>query len=46
MSKILITGGSGYVGSFLVPYLLNLGHKITIIDLMIYGENNIKKDKI
>ena len=36
--KILITGGAGYVGSKLVPKLLNLG-KITVLDLMIYGEN-------
>ena len=41
MSKILITGGSGYVGSYLVPHLLNLNHKISVLDLMIYGENNI-----
>ena len=37
--KILITGGAGYVGSKLVPKLLNLGNKITVLDLMIYGEN-------
>ena len=45
MSKILITGGAGYVGSVLTPYLLNKGHKITVIDLMIYGENVLKEDK-
>tara|TARA_Y100001958_G_C21159169_1_gene493472 strand:- start:23 stop:1003 length:981 start_codon:yes stop_codon:yes gene_type:complete len=45
MSKILITGGAGYVGSHLVPYLINLGHELTVIDLMIYGEDNIKKDR-
>ncbi len=38
MSKILITGGAGYVGAVLTPYLLSKGHKITVIDLMIYGE--------
>jgi len=37
MKKILITGGAGYVGSELVPYLLNLGHEITVFDLFIYG---------
>ena len=37
MSKILITGGAGYVGAILTPYLLNKGHKVTVIDLMIYG---------
>ena len=45
MSKILITGGAGYVGSVLTPYLLNKGHKVTVIDLMIYGEEVLKKNK-
>ena len=39
MSKnILITGGAGYVGSALVPKLLDSGFKVTVLDLMIYGE--------
>ncbi len=37
--KILITGGAGYVGSKLVPKLIDLGHGITVIDLMIYGSD-------
>lgn len=36
--KILITGGGGYVGSVLVPLLLNKGYFVNVIDLMIYGE--------
>lgn len=36
--KIFITGGAGYVGSKLVPKLIELGHKVTVLDLMIYGE--------
>ena len=39
MKKIFITGGAGYVGSKLVPKLLSLGHQVTVLDLMIYGEN-------
>jgi nucleoside-diphosphate-sugar epimerase len=35
--KILVTGGAGYVGSKLVPKLLELGHEISVVDLMIYG---------
>lgn len=38
MRKIFITGGAGYVGSRLVPKLLSLGHKVTVYDLMLYGE--------
>ena len=37
--KLLITGGAGYVGSALVPKLIEIGHEITILDLMIYGDN-------
>ena len=39
MKKILITGGAGYVGSKLVPALLELDYSVTVLDLMIYGEN-------
>jgi nucleoside-diphosphate-sugar epimerase len=37
--KILITGGAGYVGSKLVPKLLEVNHEVTVFDLMIYGED-------
>ena len=43
--KILITGGAGYVGSALVPELLNLGFKVTVLDLMIYGEDVLANHK-
>ena len=39
MNKIFITGGSGYVGAVLVPNLLENGYVVTVLDLMIYGEN-------
>ena len=42
--KILITGGAGYVGAVLTSHLLNKGHKITVIDLMIYGEEVLNKN--
>ena len=45
MSKILITGGAGYVGAVLTPYLIKNGHKVTVIDLMIYGEEVLEKNK-
>jgi nucleoside-diphosphate-sugar epimerase len=39
MKSVFITGGAGYVGAVLVPKLLNKGYKVTVIDLMIYGED-------
>ena len=36
--RILVTGGAGYVGSRLVPRLLESGHQITVLDLYLYGE--------
>ena len=43
--KIFITGGAGYVGSKLVPKLLDLGHSVTVLDLMIYGEEVLENHK-
>ena len=35
---VMVTGGAGYVGSRLVPSLLAAGHKVTVLDLYIYGD--------
>ncbi len=45
MQKIFITGGAGYVGSKLVPKLLKLGYGVTVLDLMIYGEDVLPPDE-
>ena len=45
--KILVTGGFGYVGSRLTPHLLELGHHVRVIDLLLYtpaGLDALKKD--
>ena len=38
MKKIFITGGSGYVGAVLVLHLIKKGYFVTVLDLMIYGD--------
>lgn len=40
---ILVAGGAGYVGSKLVPALLEKGYKVTVLDLYLYGEDVLKK---
>ena len=45
MKKIFITGGAGYVGAVLVPYLLTKGYYVTVNDLMIYGQEVLEKHK-
>lgn len=41
MSKILITGGAGYIGSVLTTKLVLLGHKVTVIDKLIYSADSL-----
>lgn len=42
--SVFITGGAGYVGAMLVPRLLLEGHRVTVLDLMIYGEDVLPKN--
>jgi len=41
--NIFITGGAGYVGAVLVPHLLEKDYFVTILDLMIYGDDVLPK---
>ena len=43
--NILVTGGAGYVGSVLVPKLLKRGHRVTVLDIMWFGNQGLKTVK-
>ena len=47
MSKFIVTGGLGFIGSNLVEYLINLGHEVVSIDKISYSSNihNVKEIK-
>jgi nucleoside-diphosphate-sugar epimerase len=41
MKKILVTGGAGYIGSFLTTELVRIGYKVTVLDILSYNTNSL-----
>jgi len=39
MMRVFVPGGAGYVGSLLVPALIDAGYEVTVYDLFLYGED-------
>ncbi len=37
--KILVAGGAGYIGSVLIPKLLDRGYEVAVVDLLWFGNN-------
>jgi nucleoside-diphosphate-sugar epimerase len=40
---VLVTGGAGYVGCRLVPFLLDAGYRVRIFDVMFYGDAGLDR---
>jgi nucleoside-diphosphate-sugar epimerase len=40
--KVLVVGGAGYIGSALLPKLLESGHQVRVLDVFMYGKKPIE----
>jgi nucleoside-diphosphate-sugar epimerase len=40
-SRVLVTGGAGYLGSILCEHLLGAGHRVTVLDNLMYGQHSL-----
>ena len=43
--RVLVVGGAGYIGSALVPQLLESGHQVRVLDAMLFGDEALSRVK-
>ncbi|MEW6386705.1 MAG: NAD-dependent epimerase/dehydratase family protein [Thermodesulfobacteriota bacterium] len=44
-APVLVIGGAGYIGSMLVDKLLRIGHRVRVLDLLLYNSEGIQPFK-
>ena len=40
-SKVLITGGAGYLGAIMTPYLLENDYQVTVLDNLLFNQSSL-----
>ena len=39
--RCIVTGGAGYIGSKLVTKLINIGHEVTVLDVLKFSSRSL-----
>jgi nucleoside-diphosphate-sugar epimerase len=42
MTRVMVTGGAGYIGSVLCGLLVDAGHEVTCLDRFFFGQNTVQ----